>query len=52
VPTGMKAGVRTGPCGVIISPQRAAPSVAINRKENAIAAGYHELRKRGTKLIG
>ena len=34
VPTGMKAGVRTGPCGVVISPQRAAPSVATSRKEN------------------
>ena len=28
VPTGMKAGVRTTPCGVVISPTRAAPSVA------------------------
>ena len=29
VPTGMNAGVRTGPCGVANSPQRAAPSVAM-----------------------
>src|SRR5262249_14863591 len=35
VPTGMKAGVATKPWGVGISPQRAAPSVAIRRKENA-----------------
>ena len=33
VPTGMKAGVRTRPCGVAISPLRAAPSVAMRRKE-------------------
>src|SRR5262245_45985931 len=38
VPTGMNAGVRTGPWGVTNSPQRAAPSLAINRKENAISA--------------
>src|SRR5262245_10021652 len=36
VPTGMKAGVATAPCSVTISPQRAAPSVAISRKENAV----------------
>src|SRR5947209_2223331 len=35
VPTGMKAGVRTTPCDVVISPARAAPSVAISRNENA-----------------
>src|SRR5476649_2171092 len=34
VPTGMKAGVCTAPCGVTISPRRALPSVAIRRKEN------------------
>src|SRR5262245_11221456 len=33
VPTGMKAGVSTRPCGVRISPWRAAPSVLSNRKE-------------------
>src|SRR5215471_11981884 len=33
VPTGMNAGVRTMPCGVISSPQRAAPSVARRRKK-------------------
>ena len=27
VPTGMKAGVSTSPCGVDITPARAAPSV-------------------------
>src|SRR5665213_3619280 len=33
VPTGMKAGVCTAPCGVTNSPRRAAPSDAISRKE-------------------
>src|SRR5262245_9739561 len=37
VPTGMKAGVRTTPRGMTISPRLAAPSVAISRKENASA---------------
>src|SRR5712671_2221979 len=40
VPTGMKAGVATGPCGVMISPQRAAPSVAINRKERPVIGSH------------
>jgi hypothetical protein len=35
VPTGKKAGVATSPCGVDISPWRAAPSVASKRKEKA-----------------
>src|SRR5205807_1496455 len=41
VPTGMKAGVATMPCGVLISPQRAAPSVASRQKEKptGIATG-------------
>src|SRR5262249_19454873 len=40
VPTGMKAGVRTTPWAVVISPTRAAASVAISRNEKgrAIAA--------------
>ena len=33
VPTGKNAGVATVPCGVDISPRRAAPSVASKRKE-------------------
>src|SRR5262249_5501989 len=33
----MKAGVRTMPCAVAISPARAAPSVAIRRKMNGTA---------------
>src|SRR3954454_6594075 len=37
VPTGMKAGVRTPPRGIEISPRRAAPSQAMTRKENASA---------------
>src|SRR5262245_10585822 len=37
VPTGMKAGVRTTPRGIAISPRLAWPSVPIRRKENASA---------------
>src|SRR5262245_35299096 len=40
VPTGMKAGVVTGPCGVMISPQRAAPSLAIRRKERPVIGSH------------
>src|SRR5215510_14310080 len=40
VPTGMKAGVATGPCGVMISPQRAAQSVAIRRKERPVIGSH------------
>src|SRR5258708_1697467 len=36
VPTGMNAGVATVPCGVISSPQRAAPSVASRRNKNVV----------------
>ncbi len=39
VPTGMKAGVRMGPCAVRISPVRAAPSKAPIRKVNASPIG-------------
>src|SRR5215471_6620257 len=39
VPTGMKAGVRTTPRGVRISPVRAAPSVLMSENENASAIG-------------
>src|SRR4051812_46822927 len=34
VPTGIKAGVRTLPCSVSISPRRAAPSVPSNVNAN------------------
>ena len=34
VPTGMKAGVRTSPQEVRITPQRAAPSLALSSNEN------------------
>src|SRR5262252_4235729 len=37
VPTGMKAGVRTTPWAVVISPTRAAASVAISRNEKGRA---------------
>src|SRR5262245_11736234 len=40
VPTGMKAGVCTTPCGVATSPERAAPSVAIRRNENGSGTLY------------
>src|ERR1700716_2577054 len=39
VPTGMKAGVATAPCGVVISPRRAAPSVAMRRKAKGSGIG-------------
>ena len=38
VPTGMKAGVRTSPRGVWITPVRAAPSVAVREKEKRLMA--------------
>ena len=40
VPTGMKHGVSTTPCGVVRSPARAAPSRAstVNAKPSAIIA--------------
>ena len=34
VPTGMKAGVRTSPRGMVIRPRRALPSVASMEKVN------------------
>src|SRR6478736_6400826 len=55
VPIGMKAGVRTVPCAVMISPRRAAPSVAssVKPKSGAIRGlrvsgreAYHEIARR------
>src|SRR4029077_1690582 len=56
VPTGMKAGVRTTPCAVAISPTRAAPSVAKTRKPKPCSVSmrpqsigreaYHDFRVR------
>src|SRR3954471_4760557 len=37
VPTGMNAGVAIVPCAVVISPERAEPSVATRRYVNASA---------------
>src|SRR5689334_13549767 len=37
VPTGMNAGVRTGPCAVVSSPRRAGPSVAMSVKPKSCA---------------
>src|SRR5690349_5164904 len=54
VPIGMKAGVRTVPCAVVISPSRAAPSVAISVKPKFCAIrglrmsgreAYHENKR-------
>ena len=42
VPTGMKAGVRTTPRGMEISPRRALPSVAVRRKENCRLIGVRD----------
>jgi hypothetical protein len=36
VPTGIKIGVSITPCGVIIVPARACPSVASREKENVL----------------
>src|SRR5499433_2955541 len=47
VPTGMKAGVATAPCAVAISPQRAAPSVAIRRKANELIGACGKVRSKG-----
>src|SRR5262245_18372524 len=44
VPIGRNAGVATAPCGVTISPRRAAPSVASKRNEKASGIGAGELR--------
>ena len=58
VPTGMKAGVRTTPCGVAISPRRAAPSVAIRRKEKgsdmatSIASSDRLLSRDRSNVVG
>ena len=55
LPIGMKAGVRTSPCAVAISPRRAAPSVAssVKPKSGAIRGlmmsgreAFHEIRRR------
>jgi len=40
VPTGMKAGVSTGPCGVTKTPARAAPAVESIRKAKGDAMNY------------
>src|SRR5215468_5304006 len=54
VPIGMNAGVATGPCGVAISPQRAAPSIASRRNENGSGIGriaYPTLPKIGSRIF-
>ena len=40
VPTGMNIGVSTAPCGVVITPARAAPSVWVTRNEKAMEIGW------------
>jgi len=49
VPTGMKAGVCTVPCGVVSVPARAAPLVASTAKPN-IAAQYSERAARASNV--
>lgn len=39
VPTGINAGVRISPRGVLITPVRALPSVWFNENENALVMG-------------
>jgi len=43
VPTGIKIGVSITPCGVIIVPARACPSVASREKENGLYIFYREI---------
>src|SRR5207302_8305904 len=54
VPTGINAGVATGPCAVVIAPQRAAPSVAIRRKEKesiaAVVSGRRAQQQAGVAI--
>src|SRR6516164_1984045 len=52
VPTGMKAGVRATPCAVVISPVRAAPSVAISRNENESAIAAYLSEQQASVAIG
>src|SRR6202051_779015 len=52
VPTGMKAGVATRPWGVVISPQRAAPSVAIRRNWKASDIGTAQFWQGILYLLG
>src|SRR5690348_2135673 len=47
VPTGMKHGVCTSPCGVVNTPRRAAPSVAIREKENIVV-----VRRPSSEVLG
>jgi hypothetical protein len=42
VPTGMNAGVSTGPCAVVSTPRRARPSVFVTRKPNDIVLSLIE----------
>src|SRR6185436_18355236 len=51
VPTGMKAGVRTTPRGIAISPRLAPPSVAITWNENASAIIFLVVRRRALSLL-
>src|SRR5215472_15815531 len=48
----MKAGVRTIPCVVAISPVRAAPSLAISRNENELAIAAYLSEQQASVAIG
>src|SRR6516165_3251636 len=48
----MKAGVRTTPCAVAISPARAAPSLAIRRNENEPAIAAYLSEQQASVAIG
>ena len=49
VPTGMKAGVRMSPRCMLMTPERAAPSVVSMMKEKRVTAGaLHEQRSEET----
>src|SRR5437762_14268850 len=48
----MKAGVRTTPCAVVISPARAAPSVVTKWKENGLAIAAYLSEQQASVAIG
>src|SRR6266446_3192766 len=51
VPTGMKAGVRISPRGMLIAPRRALPSVASTLKEKASAIEFLVVHRRAWSLF-
>src|SRR3989442_1622549 len=51
VPTGIKAGVATTPCGVTISPRRAVPSTKRRRKEKGSGIGIPKGRRHAGAML-